>query len=82
MKREIEQNKIKEDSSIMKNFSMIGQKEDEDFKKSFKKYDQKSNKSIIDEIQSLKNNKKSEIVEDYHNEYDEEFWNNLKQSFR
>ena len=82
MKREIEQNKIKEDASIMKNFSMIGQKEDEDFKKSFKKYDQKSNKSIIDEIQSLKNNKKSEIVEDYHNEYDEEFWNNLKQSFR
>ena len=72
MKREIEQNKIKEDASIMKNFSMIGQKEDEDFKKSF----------IIDEIQSLKNNKKSEIVEDYHNEYDEEFWNNLKQSFR
>lgn len=82
MKREIDQNKIKEDASIIKNFSMIGQKEDEDFKKSFKKYDQKSNKSIIDEIQRLNNNKKSENVEDYHNEYDEQFWNNLKQSFR
>ena len=26
----------------------------------------------MDDIQSLKNNKKSEIVEDYHNEYDED----------
>ena len=67
----------------MGNFTkIIKNEDDEEYKKSFKKFDEKSKKRIIEDIQSLRNNKQSEIEEDSHNEYDEEFWNKLKQSFK